>query len=125
MNLIRERVKAWKVAGCPGVTRTTLELLQWWQRDGREKRLFFAQLEAAETIIFLSEARQDFRQGIAIPRDAPSESVAPGFRPAGAALKGGATYQRIPALRREDGNGLGQNHRDGNACRLEHFEQRE
>ncbi|HUY15651.1 MAG TPA: type III restriction endonuclease subunit R [Terriglobia bacterium] len=91
VNLIRERVKAWKVAGYPGVTRTTLELLQWWQRDGREKRLFFAQLEAAETIIFLTEARQDFRQGIAIPRDEPTESVAPGFSPAGAALKGGAT----------------------------------
>ena len=42
-------------------------------RDGREKRLFFAQLEAAETIIFLTEARTDFRQGIAIPRDEPSE----------------------------------------------------
>jgi type III restriction enzyme len=57
-------VKAWRAAGYPGVTRTTLELLQWWQRDGREKRLFYAQIEAAETIIFLIEARQDFRQGI-------------------------------------------------------------
>lgn len=64
VNLICERVKAWRAAGYPGVTRTTLELLQWWQRDGREKRLFFAQIEAAETIIFLIEARQDFRQGI-------------------------------------------------------------
>jgi type III restriction enzyme len=36
----------------------------WPQRDGREKRLFYAQIEAAETIIFLIEARQDFRQGI-------------------------------------------------------------
>lgn len=34
-----------------GDDRTTLELLQWWHREGREKRLFFAQLEAAETII--------------------------------------------------------------------------
>lgn len=73
VNLIRERVKAWREQGYPGVTRTTLELLQWWRRDGREKRLFFAQLEAAETIIFLTEARADFRQGIAIPRDEPSE----------------------------------------------------
>ncbi len=72
-NLIRERVKAWRSAGYPGVTRTTLELLQWWSRDGREKRLFFAQLEAAETIIFLTEARADFLQGIRIPRDEPSD----------------------------------------------------
>ncbi|MCU1266246.1 MAG: putative type restriction-modification system, Res subunit [Acidobacteria bacterium] len=73
VNLIRERVKAWRAAGYPGVTRTTSELLQWWRREGREKRLFFAQIEAAETIIFLTEARADFRQGIEVPRDEPSE----------------------------------------------------
>lgn len=48
-----------------------MELLQYWRREGREKRLFFAQLEAAETIIFLTEARQDFLQGIDIPLDQP------------------------------------------------------
>ncbi len=44
VNLIRERVAAWRKAGWAGVTRTTLELLQYWRREGREKRLFFAQL---------------------------------------------------------------------------------
>ncbi len=73
VNRIREQVKRWRQQGYPGVTRTTLELLQWWRRDGREKRLFFAQLEAAETIIFLTEARADFRQGIAVPREEISE----------------------------------------------------
>src|SRR5215213_1443265 len=73
VNLVRERVKTWRDAGYPGVTRTTSELLQWWRREGREKRLFFAQLEAAETIIFLTEARADFRQGIEVPRDEPGE----------------------------------------------------
>jgi type III restriction enzyme len=73
VNRIRERVNAWRQQGYPGVTRTTLELLSWWRRDGREKRLFFAQLEAAETIIFLIEARADILQGIDIPRDEPSE----------------------------------------------------
>ena len=43
---------------------------------GREKRLFFAQIEAAETIIFLTEARPDFRQGIRVPRDEPSDDKA-------------------------------------------------
>lgn len=76
VNRIRDRVKAWRAEGWPGVTRTTLELLQWWHREGREKRLFFAQREAAETIIFLNEARSDFRQGIDIPRDEPSEAQA-------------------------------------------------
>ena len=71
--LVRQRVQAWRDAGYPGVTRTTLELLQWWRRDGRAQRLFYAQLEAAETIIFLTEARADFRQGIEVPRDEPSD----------------------------------------------------
>jgi len=73
VNLIRERVRAWREAGWPGVTRTTEELLRWWQREGRQCPLFFAQREAAETIIFLTEARADFRQGLEIPRDDPSE----------------------------------------------------
>lgn len=69
VNLLRDRVKAWREAGYPGVTRTTLELLQWWRREGRETRLFFAQLEAAETILFLIEARADFLQGIEVPQE--------------------------------------------------------
>jgi type III restriction enzyme len=75
VNRIREQVKAWRESGYAGVTRTSLELLQHWRREGREdrKRLFFAQLEAAETIIFLVEARADFRHGIEIPRDEPSD----------------------------------------------------
>jgi type III restriction enzyme len=75
VNEVRGRVKAWRDGGYAGVTRTTLELLQHWRREGREdrKRLFFAQLEAAETIIFLVEARPDYRQGIEIPRDEPSD----------------------------------------------------
>ena len=72
VNRIREQVKAWRQQGYPGVTRTTLELIQHWYREGREMRLFFAQLEAAETIIFLTEARQDLRQGINLPVDEPT-----------------------------------------------------
>ncbi|MBI4661071.1 MAG: DEAD/DEAH box helicase family protein, partial [Verrucomicrobia bacterium] len=73
VNRIRERVAAWRAQGYSGVTRTTYALLHWWRRDGREKRLFFAQLEAAETVIFMTEARPDFRQGVEIPRDEPSD----------------------------------------------------
>jgi type III restriction enzyme len=80
VNIIRQRVKAWRVSGYPGVTRTTEDLLRYWTREGRERRLFFAQVEAVETIIFLTEAREDFRQGIVIPRDEPTaEAVADGY----------------------------------------------
>jgi type III restriction enzyme len=73
VNRIRDALKRWRELGYPGATRTTLELLSWWQRDGRKQNLFFAQLEAAETVIFLVEARADLRQGIDVPRDQPSD----------------------------------------------------
>lgn len=75
VNLVRERIRSWRAQGYPGVTRTTLELLKHWQRDGRLQRLFFAQVEAAETVIFLTEARADFRQGIEVKRDEPGEEA--------------------------------------------------
>ncbi len=73
VNRIRERLKEWRTQGWPSATRTTLELLQYWRREGRQHRLFFAQLEAVETIVFLTEARADFLQGVSIPMDEPSE----------------------------------------------------
>jgi type III restriction enzyme len=80
VNLLRERVKAWRAAGYPGATRTTQDLLAWWNRDGRKQPLFFAQREAAETVILLAEARGDFRQGIEVPREPVSDrQAAEGF----------------------------------------------
>lgn len=80
VNRIREQVQRWRAEGYPGVTRTTLELLQWWRRDGRTQRLFYAQLDAVETIVFLCEARADFRQGIDVPQESLSdEKRAQGF----------------------------------------------
>jgi type III restriction enzyme len=80
VTLIRDRVREWRAAGRPGITRVTGELFDWWDRDGRSPRLFFAQREAAETIIFLTEARQDFLQGVTVPRDDPGpERAAEGY----------------------------------------------
>ncbi|OQX22231.1 MAG: type III restriction endonuclease subunit R [Desulfobacteraceae bacterium IS3] len=69
VNTLRERVRQWRESGWSGASRTTVELLRYWQREGRRQNLFFAQLEAAETVIFLKEAREDFKQGICVPRD--------------------------------------------------------
>ena len=84
VNRIRRKLADWRplaLKGEGGVTRTTMELLRHWRRDGRRQRLFFAQLEAAETIIFLTEARADFLQGIDVPLDEPSaEARADGIR---------------------------------------------
>ena len=76
VSLIRQRLTEWRplaLRGEGGVSRVTMELLNYWRREGREEPLFFAQLEAAETIIFLTEARADFLQGIDIPSDEPGE----------------------------------------------------
>lgn len=73
VTLIRGRLKQWRGDGYPGATRTTTELLTYWRRDGRVQRLFFAQLEAAETVIFLTQARRDYLQGIEVPLDTPTE----------------------------------------------------
>ena len=75
INTIRARLEDWQRNNRPGITRTTAELLDWWNREGRNPRLFFAQREAAETIIFLTEARQDFLQGLEIPRDEPGDEA--------------------------------------------------
>ena len=77
VNELRRRVGEWRRLGYPGVTRTTDELLRYWQRPERHgsTRLFFCQREAAETIIFLTEARADVRQGLDIPRDEPGEEA--------------------------------------------------
>ena len=78
VNRIRERLKEWlplALKGQGGVTGVSYELLNYWNRTGRGQgqRLFFAQFEAAATIIFLNEARVDFLQGITIPPDEPGE----------------------------------------------------
>ncbi len=73
VSRIRTRLAEWRDAGFPGASKITLELLAYWQREGREKRLFFAQMEAAQTVIFLTEARADFLQGISVPLDEPSD----------------------------------------------------
>jgi type III restriction enzyme len=75
VNEIRKRMKTWRQASFPGVTAMTAELLAYWGREERERKLFFCQREAAETIIFLTEARADFLQGLSIPRDDPGEFV--------------------------------------------------
>jgi type III restriction enzyme len=55
VNRLREDVKRWRESGYRGATSVTKELLQWWLRDDRPRRLFFCQQEAVETVIYLLE----------------------------------------------------------------------
>jgi type III restriction enzyme len=57
VNALRADVKRWRASGYEGATRVTRELLRYWWRADRPRRLFFCQLEATETVIFLNEVR--------------------------------------------------------------------
>ncbi|RLE30456.1 hypothetical protein DRJ27_03225 [Candidatus Acetothermia bacterium] len=82
VNNIRQRVKEWRKKGYPGVTPITRKLLQHWNNPERERKLFFCQREAAETLIWLVEAPPAEKQGIVIPKDEPNdpESRAKGYK---------------------------------------------
>jgi type III restriction enzyme len=55
INRIRERVEIWRKGGYVGITKTTSRLLEYWKREDRERRLFFCQIEALETAIWITE----------------------------------------------------------------------
>ena len=71
VNQIRPRVKAWREAGYPGVTGITKRLLEHWTNpeDFETRRFFFCQLEAIETLIWLTEAPAADKVGIDVPSD--------------------------------------------------------
>lgn len=71
VNQIRPRVKSWREAGYPGVTGITKRLLDHWQdpEERKDRRFFFCQLEAIETLIWLTEAPAAEKVGIDIKGD--------------------------------------------------------
>src|SRR3989337_286419 len=71
VNTIRPRVKTWCEAGFPGVTGITKRLLEHWHNpeEREHRRFFFCQLEAIETLIWVTEAAESEKVGIEIPSD--------------------------------------------------------
>ena len=58
INDIRERVSWWRRGGYRGtvnITAISRRLLEYWTNPEREKKLFFCQIEALETVIYLTE----------------------------------------------------------------------
>jgi type III restriction enzyme len=55
INEIRTKVAQWRSLGYHGITRTSRELLEYWKRPDRERPLFFCQIEAMETAIYITE----------------------------------------------------------------------
>ena len=71
VNTIRPRVKKWREAGLPRRNRDHEKASCPLAGPGRAKdrRFFFCQLEAIETLIWLTEAPEAERTGIEIPGD--------------------------------------------------------
>ena len=55
VNALREDVRRWRGSGWRNASETTRKLLRHWWREDRARRLFFCQLEAVETILYLQE----------------------------------------------------------------------
>jgi len=60
INRIRERVGQWRQGGHVGVTTVTRRLLEYWTDAARDKPLFYCQIEAAETAIYLAEVARKY-----------------------------------------------------------------
>lgn len=71
VNAIRPRISKWREIGYPGVTGITKRLLNHWQdpEERKARKFFFCQLEAIETLIWLTEAPEADKTGIEIPSD--------------------------------------------------------
>ena len=70
VNRIRNRVDDWREKNYPNVTGITRQLLEFWRdKDKRQHPFFFCQMEAVETLIWLTEASDSEQQGIQIPSD--------------------------------------------------------
>jgi type III restriction enzyme len=58
INRIRQRVGIWRKVDYPDITATTRRLLHHWADPERENKLFFCQVEALETVVYLTEAAE-------------------------------------------------------------------
>lgn len=74
-NLLRQRVQDWRDRGYQGATKVSRELIDLWRASDRAQPLFYAQLEAVETVIFLVEGPPDLLQGIQVPADEPGAAA--------------------------------------------------
>ena len=68
VNALRADVKAWRESGYRNASQTTKRLLRHWWREDRARRLFFCQLEAVETVIYLEEILSTGQRTRARPR---------------------------------------------------------
>jgi type III restriction enzyme len=63
VNRVRQLVRHWCQQGWPDITPITRALLEHWNAEDRFPRLFFCQIEALETLIFITEVAKQTKYG--------------------------------------------------------------
>ncbi len=58
INKVRAKIKEWRDAGYSGITKTSRDLLFYWRDEDRTNKLFFCQIEAMETLIYINEVAE-------------------------------------------------------------------
>ncbi len=73
VNALRYDVRRWRQSGWQSASETTKRLLRHWWRKDLPRRLFFCQLEAVETILYLEEILRAGKRPRWKPRLKPEE----------------------------------------------------
>ncbi|OGF65898.1 MAG: hypothetical protein A3B03_00065 [Candidatus Zambryskibacteria bacterium RIFCSPLOWO2_01_FULL_42_41] len=58
INKVRIKVRSWRDSGYTGVTKVSRDLLSYWKDETRENKLFFCQIEALETLMYINEVAE-------------------------------------------------------------------
>lgn len=58
INRVRAAIGEWRRKEYPGITKTSRDLLHYWSDEERENKLFFCQIEALETLIYINEVAE-------------------------------------------------------------------
>ena len=80
VNDVRLHVGRWRQGGHSGVTATTRRLLDYWRDPARDRKLFFCQIEALETAIYLAEVSNKFTPHLQNELRDIAEAANPGLR---------------------------------------------
>lgn len=63
VNKLRAKLTEWRAQDCPGITKTSRDLLSYWKDETRENKLFFCQIEALESLMYVNEVAEKSGEG--------------------------------------------------------------
>ena len=108
VNALREDVRRWRNSGYRNATNVTRQLLRHWRREDKIRRLFFCQIEAVETIVYLAEIRMGGKRTFFAPRfseadlatliDAPLDTDLPALTRLGCKMATGSGKTVVMAM---------------------------